>query len=201
LWPGRVDVALPSSGACDGAGDQILVSVYQLVVLKAQQDKEVNILLEEVDAPLILNRAREMLVARKENTLSHEEFDYGEEGWMAVHVKANFVQYRGLLGDKLILLAVVAHVVSTTRASLEGSEPVLVSHVILMLLSLGRFVARELAEELAGGRHVGVFLVVLGSDEEAAESLKHYGALVHLLPVVLEVVGQELVQKNDGMIS
>jgi len=66
LWrPDRVYIALLPSGRANRAGDKILVSVHEFVVLQAQEDEKVCVLLDQVHASFVLNWGVEVLVACK----------------------------------------------------------------------------------------------------------------------------------------
>ena len=124
-WPEGTDVALFPGSTRDAAGNQVLVRVDELVVLERQQHKIVHVLLEEVHAALILYRALEVLVAREEDALSHQDLYDVEERWVAVKLEADLVEDESLLRDELVLLGVEAHFV--VGSSLQGVHSVLVS--------------------------------------------------------------------------
>ena len=163
--PEGVDVALFPGGTRDAASDQVLVRVDQLVVLQRQEHKVINVLFEEVYAALILHGALEVLVARVEDALRHQDLHDVEERRMAVQVEADLVEDEGLLRHELVLLGVEAHFVV---ASLQGVHAVLVSKLLISLLGLGGLVPGKLSQELARAGHVGVLFEVLRGDEEAA---------------------------------
>lgn len=120
------------------------------------------------------------LVLGVEDALGHEDFYDVEEGWVAVQVEADLVEDEGLCGDELVLLAVEAHVV-WGLPTLQSGKAALVGHLIALLLSLCWLVAWELAQEFSGAGNVRILFEVLGSNKEAAKSLKHNGTLVHVL--------------------
>ena len=109
-----------------------------------------------------------------------------------VHFEPNFVQNHGLHCNEFILLAVESDV-WLALLPCDCSHAVLVSHVIVIFFSFGGFVSWHLSQESARTRHIRVFLIVLCSNKEAAESLHHDLALVHVLVVVNLHVCQESV--------
>lgn len=139
-----------------------------------------------------------MAVARVEDALSHQDLHNVEERRMTVQVEADLVEDEGLLRHELVLLRVEAHFVV---ASLQSVHAILVSKLLVSLLSLGGLVPGKLSQKLARAGHVGVLLEVLGGDEEAAESLEHDMALVHVLLVGQQHGGEEAVEEDDGVVS
>ena len=91
LRPGLSDVADFPRGDCDGAGNQILVCVDQLVILETEKNEVINIFFDEFGALLILNLTTTILVTCIKNSLSHEDFDYIKESWVAIQIKSNFI--------------------------------------------------------------------------------------------------------------
>ena len=105
-WPDWVNVALLTGSTSDRASNQVLIGVDHFMILEAEQCEEIYILLNQVDTSVVLNRAVEMLISRKQNSLSHQYLNDVEEGRVVVQLEIDIVQYLGFLSHKLVLSCV-----------------------------------------------------------------------------------------------
>jgi hypothetical protein len=76
------------------------------VVLQAQKDKEVDVLLHQVHATFVLNWRLEVLIGGEQDALSHEDFYDVEARGVRIHIEADRVEDGGFLGYKLVFTAV-----------------------------------------------------------------------------------------------
>ena len=143
-WPSRIDVALSSSSADYCTSDQILIRIDKLVILKTQKKKEIYVLFEKIDAPLVLNRTTEVLVACVENPLSQENFNHIEERRRSVHVETNCIEDGCLLSYQLIFLAGEPQIINAHLGPVQRAKPTLVYLIIVVPLSLCWFITRQL---------------------------------------------------------
>jgi len=105
-WPDWVNVALLTGSTSDRASNQVLIGVDHFMILEAEQCEEIYILLNQVDTSVVLNRAVEMLISRKQNSLSHQYLNDVEEGRVVVQLEIDIVEYLGFLSHKLVLSCV-----------------------------------------------------------------------------------------------
>ena len=92
VGPHRRKLTQFTRSRCYGARDQVLVGVHELVVLQAQQRKEVNVALHECDGLDVRNELPLLAiiylrVAGVEQALRHKYFHYVIEQWEAVKLK------------------------------------------------------------------------------------------------------------------
>jgi hypothetical protein len=119
--PPWIYVALSSASTDDCTSNQILIRVDELVILKTEQQKEINVLFEEADTSFVLNRAAEMLVACIENPLGLEDFNDIEERWSPVHIECNFIENGCLLSYELIFLAGISQIIGGRLPAVQSA--------------------------------------------------------------------------------
>ena len=119
--PPWIYVALSSASTDDCTSNQILIRVDKLVILKTEQQKEINVLFEEADTSFVLNRAAEMLVTCEENPLGLQEFNHIEERWSPVHIESNFIENLCLLSYEFIFLAGISQIIGAGVPAVQSA--------------------------------------------------------------------------------
>ena len=115
------------------------------MVLQTQQSKKVHILLNQMrTSGVVLDLSVKVLVTGKHNPLGHEYLHHVEEARVAVQVEGQSIQNQLLLGDQLVLLAVIAY-----RLPIQSLHLVLVQLLFSVLLLLSRLVAWKLTQKLS----------------------------------------------------